>query len=92
MHPLRQHPSRKAVERVAEVTGQPVSLSLFSDHFTDSKRRWYSQFQAAREDLLHLSVPEREKQLHLYFFLIIMVAWKFSLTHWTTTEVLHSSF
>lgn len=68
----------------------PSPLSLFSNRPTDSRCHRYSQFQAAREDLLHLSLPERENNFTCIFFLIITVAWKCSLTPWTTREVLYS--
>ena len=93
MHPLRQHPSRKAVEHVAEVTGQPISLSLFSNHFTEiaNATGTHSSRQPGRTCFTFLSLKEKNNFTRI-FFLIIMVAWKFSLTHWTTREVLHSSF
>ena len=68
MHPLHPRHSTEVVEHVAKAMGQPVSLSLFSNRLTDSRCHWYSRVRAAREDLLHLSLPEREQQLHLYFF------------------------
>lgn len=70
MHPLRQRPSRKAVERVAKVTGQPSSLSLFSNHFTEiaNATGTHSSRQPRRTCFTFLSLKEKNNLTCIFFF------------------------
>ena len=90
MHPPGQRHPTKVVECVVKVTGQPVSLfpSFPTAPQTADATGTHSSRQPGRTCFTFLSLKERTTSL--VFFLIITVAWKCSLTPWTTREVLYS--
>lgn len=77
---------------MAKAMGQPVSLSpsFQTASQTAGVTGTHSSGKPGRTCFTFLSLKENNN--FTCIFLIIMVAWKCRLTHWTTGEVLYSRF